>query len=544
MATLSRPGVYVDEASFPTFVAAAPGNAAAAFVGMCPRGPIMQPTIVNSWREFTQYFGTFEKKYMPSALHLAVYTFFSAGGTSAVVIRMTTTSSQPVPANTVLDDTGASAQPTLEVFADNPGQWGNNVYIDIVPGTSSVSGSPGSGTNPGTPGQVQTFTIQVHYPDPTSSPVEQWPNLSMTPGSTNQGYGNYALDVVNSPYTGSNFIELVDLHSSNVNQPPTNNPGVVTGQQLQNGLDGNNPASPPAQAPSPGPSDFMNACQLLDQYPDQPFVLNLCGQWDPNVTGGVVKNYAEPRGNIFVVLDPPPGYGAGPMANWASSLSFRSDRAALYYPQVVISDPYASQSGQTRTVPPGGFICGQYLVTDGSRGVAKAPAGLGTSLGGVYGVESTGILTNVDQGTLNDSNVNCLVAVPGYGVVIWGARTLSQFLVTRYVPVARSLIYLSTEFVALTRFAVFEQNDYVLWGSIYSVLNQFLTSFWQSGGLSGLSASDAFYVLCDNTINTPATIQQGIVNVEVGVALQYPAEFVVIKIGQWAGGQNVAIATT
>jgi hypothetical protein len=95
----------------------------------------------------------------------------------------------------------------------------------------------------------------------------------------------------------------------------------------------------------------------------------------------------------------------------------------------------------------------------------------------------------------------------------------------------------------MTQFAVFEPNDWVLWNMVTSVLSQFLTSFWQSGGLEGTSAAEAFYVTCDNTNNTPSTIQQGIVHVEVGVALQYPAEFVVIAIGQWAGGQSVSITT-
>jgi hypothetical protein len=78
---------------------------------------------------------------------------------------------------------------------------------------------------------------------------------------------------------------------------------------------------------------------------------------------------------------------------------------------------------------------------------------------------------------------------------------------------------------------------------ITSVLSQFLTSFWQSGGLQGVSAASAYYVTCDSTNNTPASIQQGIVHIEVGVALQYPAEFVIIAIGQWAGGQSVNIPT-
>jgi phage tail sheath protein FI len=109
--------------------------------------------------------------------------------------------------------------------------------------------------------------------------------------------------------------------------------------------------------------------------------------------------------------------------------------------------------------------------------------------------------------------------------------------------VERTLIYLSTEMTAMTKFAVFEPNDWVLWTQINSILSQFLTSFWQSGGLNGTSAQEAFYVTCDGTINTPQTIQQGIVNVEVGVSLEYPAEFVVISIGQWAGGQSVAVTS-
>ena len=52
MPTLTRPGVYVDESAFPTYVSATPGTAAACFVGMCPRGPTT-PTKVNSCEVLT-----------------------------------------------------------------------------------------------------------------------------------------------------------------------------------------------------------------------------------------------------------------------------------------------------------------------------------------------------------------------------------------------------------------------------------------------------------------------------------------------------------
>ena len=64
----------------------------------------------------------------------------------------------------------------------------------------------------------------------------------------------------------------------------------------------------------------------------------------------------------------------------------------------------------------------------------------------------------------------------------------------------------------------------------------------QSGGLQGNTSTDAFYVICDATNNTASTIQQGIVNIEVGVALQDPAEFVVISVGLWAGGSSTTVS--
>ena len=46
--------------------------------------------------------------------------------------------------------------------------------------------------------------------------------------------------------------------------------------------------------------------------------------------------------------------------------------------------------------------------------------------------------------------------------------------------------------------------------------------------------------VCDDTINTAQVIQSGEVRMEVGVALQYPAEFVVIRITQFDRGTFTA----
>jgi phage tail sheath protein FI len=123
-----------------------------------------------------------------------------------------------------------------------------------------------------------------------------------------------------------------------------------------------------------------------------------------------------------------------------------------------------------------------------------------------------------------------------------GSRTLQPGYSTRYVPVRRSLTYIEKSLTDLTQFAIFEPNDYRLWAQITSTVYNFLSTFWQQGGLSGTTPQSAFFVKCDADINTPTTISNGFVNIQVGVALQSPAEFVIINIGQFNGGTTVTTA--
>jgi phage tail sheath protein FI len=97
------------------------------------------------------------------------------------------------------------------------------------------------------------------------------------------------------------------------------------------------------------------------------------------------------------------------------------------------------------------------------------------------------------------------------------------------------LFFIEKEIKDLAGFALFENNDYRLWSELRTVLNNFLLNYWQQGGLRGVSPDEAYYVKIDGTTTTFADIQNGRVNIEVGVALQYPAEFVVIKLGQLTG---------
>jgi phage tail sheath protein FI len=138
--------------------------------------------------------------------------------------------------------------------------------------------------------------------------------------------------------------------------------------------------------------------------------------------------------------------------------------------------------------------------------------------------------------------VNAIRFIPGSGIVIMGARTLKGGYADMYVPVRRSLIYLEKALVELSEFAIFEPNDTVLYRRISAILNGFLTNFWSQGGLVGETPAEAFFVRCDATINPQALVDNGELHIEIGVALQRPAEFVIIKIGQFNGNTTVTVA--
>ena len=59
-----------------------------------------------------------------------------------------------------------------------------------------------------------------------------------------------------------------------------------------------------------------------------------------------------------------------------------------------------------------------------------------------------------------------------------------------------------------------------------------LRPLWERGGLRGSSPNQAYYIRCDSSLNTINVIASGEVRMEIGVALEYPAEFVIIKITQ------------
>jgi phage tail sheath protein FI len=86
---------------------------------------------------------------------------------------------------------------------------------------------------------------------------------------------------------------------------------------------------------------------------------------------------------------------------------------------------------------------------------------------------------------------------------------------------------------------VFQLNDTGLWQRLSRTIDDFLNGVWRSGGLFGAKAAAAYYIEIDDENNPSASRALGQVNITIGMAPVYPAEFVVVTIGMWDGGTSV-----
>jgi len=288
---------------------------------------------------------------------------------------------------------------------------------------------------------------------------------------------------------------------------------------------------------STAPNLTSQALARLDAV-SAPLIINYPAVSASATINGLLS-YAATRGDSFVVVDAANTTVASVLdattgiGSYANNLNY----GAAYYPYIVIADP-ASTTGATKSIAPGGAVAALYASTDAARGVFKAPAGSNALVRSAVSVPA---LTSAEFDLISgsQSNLNVIRFVPGSGICVMGARTLSSLYSDKYVPIRRTLNYLSNTLKNSTAFAVFEPNNPTLWNTVTGTVRGILSDFWNDGGLFGATEAEAFYVKCDETINTAQVIASGELRVEVGVALLRPAEFVIIKLGQIDGGATV-----
>ena len=550
MSSFSRPGTFVNQSLTPltSSPSGVTGGAVACFVGAYNQGPI-QPRLITSWQNYVNLYGGFAST-GGNPLAYAVWQYFVNGGSACYVYRVPNTNA--VVASIVIpsiETAGGPPEPvdaTLLTFvANSPGVWANSLYVEIVP----TSPTGGDGT--------VTFTLNIYQGGTgPANLVETWPAVSLDPRSTRS-----LINLVNGVGKGSNYVTAKVSFTTGAyvagdgSSDPVGNAGAPAA--LSGGTDGttapsldtaiisgiNSPNGAAIPWAAPGLGSLLNT------------VLNINIPASPSapIATGVLNNviaWAASQGNAFVVIDAP--FGGVPLQSsgqlvtsyqsYASSgtVLTGSPIAAVYAPWLAIPDPAASTPNATAWVAPGGAVLGVWSVNDTTHNVAQTPAGTQAT---VAAAALEAFFTPSDLNALETLQFNPIKQISGSGLCVFGGRTLSSGYPNRYINISRTLLQFTNDFVNITAFAVFQNDDANLWQSISNVLNGYLTQAMQAGMLAGSSPETAFSVVCDATTTSDAQAQAGIVNAQVAVALVSPAEFIIINLSQMQGGGTATVSS-
>ena len=504
-ATLSYPGVYIEE--IPSGVRTIVGVATSitAFVGRTLRGPVNDPVRIQSFSDYVRAFGGLSEL---STVSYAAQQFFLNGGTDAIIVRVHRNGTKallniPAPVG------------SLVLEAANEGDWGNNLRA-TVDHNSKGNIPPAS--------DADEFNILIE---------------EMVAGSTTQVAQSETFLNVSRDAASQRFITTVLEQESKLvrvqGAVPAGapNPGT-TNAAANSGSDG--AAIQDVQINPVAPNkDGMFALEKADLF-------NLLCipplDRDHDIASGTrdaAAKYCSERRALFVV-DPLSSWNDIPAAQaGVNSFMARSKNAAAFFPRIKMQDPL--KENRLVNFAPCGAVAGVMARTDTTRGVWKAPAGQEATITGAR--ELTLKMTDGENGILNPLALNCLRTFPVSGHLVWGSRTLdgADQLASewKYIPVRRLALYIEESLFRGTQWVVFEPNDEPVWAQIRLNLGAFMQNLFRQGAFQGQSPREAYFVKCDKETTTQDDINRGVVNIVVGFAPLKPAEFVVIKIQQIAG---------
>jgi phage tail sheath protein FI len=289
---------------------------------------------------------------------------------------------------------------------------------------------------------------------------------------------------------------------------------------------------------APDADDIANALVIMEALEDvsvvaAPGYAAFYSEASPGTYRGVqdalLAHVAAPHRYRMAVLDAPPGMTPSQMRELRGLVD--SSRAALYYPWIIASNPLAGPNSNQPTeiaLPPCGHVCGIYARHDSERGVHKAPAN--ELVRGALRFEPSG--SSDQQDLLTTSGVNCLRLVPGRGLRVWGARTVSSDPDWKYLNVRRYFNYIEASIDRSTQWVVFEPNGERLWANLRDTIGDFLLNEWRDGALVGTKPEEAFFVRCDRTTMTQNDLDNGRWVCLIGLAVIKPAEFMILRIGK------------
>lgn len=487
MADLKTPGIYLDKINTGSAPIDGASTSVVAFMGKAPRGDIATGFVmISSWTDFVQKasFGSTESVFRDDDyMAYNIYNFYQNGGGKAYfgVIKP----SDAVKATVTLGG--------LVLTAKSAGKWANDIKVKVTANTLDN----------------EKFDVKVYRESVVGTVTKEEVLEQFTALSNEKSDSTYFANALLAS-------DIFDVSKGTGDFALAESSAVT----FTKGTEG-------TFAEGAEDSALVGANGLihkLDTLNDVALIIN-GGETSETVLTGII-NYCTNRGDIFALLDAPDTTNVADVVTMRNKLKGLGE---IHYPYVQMADPV---TGIKIDVPASGMVAGTYARIDASYGVWRAAAGAEAVLRGALGTKK--VLTDAEYQTLFEAGVNCIMAKPNMGVLMYGARSLNQ----RYVSDDRLDIYVAKSITEGTEWAVFELNDEKLWLRLKTTILSFLEGLYLKGAFKGEGNGSAYYVVCDASINTDANIEKGIVTTEFGYANKKPAEFVVHRLNKITASAN------
>jgi len=551
--TLVSPGVLATETDT-SFVTQGPIQAGAAILGPTVKGPVNIPTLVTSWSDYQNKFGTTlvsSSTVYTYFTSIAAYNYFNNGGTSLLVARIVSGTYAPATSSIYKSGSVSAASFVLTTLSEG-----------IEQNSSSSQDSNGvlaSGSADNIRWQITTvntssgtFTLLIRQGnDNNANPIilEQWNNLSLDPFSSNyiakqigdqtqtlkttDGYylqttGSYrggsryvrVSNIANTPnYLNSNGTISIPAYSASLPTASTGSFSGATGTIMAGAKFYDQITAINTQGLSS--SYYDNMINLLANKDDYQYNIIMTPGLCDNLTGhssqiNTIISNCQDRGDCIYIADLA-AYGQTTNTVVTQAQTKNTSYAASYWPWVQVQDP---NSGQNVWVPASTVVGGVYAYNDSVSEPWFAPAGINRGgLGQVIQAERK--LPQATRDTLYEGKVNPIATFPGTGVVVYGQKTLqTRPSALDRVNVRRLLIALKSYISQVANTLVFEQNSVATRNNFLAQVNPYLENVQQRQGLY------AFKVIMDDSNNTADVIDRNELIGQIYVQPTKTAEFI------------------
>ncbi|MFO7698048.1 MAG: phage tail sheath subtilisin-like domain-containing protein, partial [Anaerolineae bacterium] len=285
---------------------------------------------------------------------------------------------------------------------EDPGAWGNNLAIRIVPNLEKD-------------GTSKTYTLFVRY---NGNVVETWEKLNANGAADKKGQHP---TIINDEFTGSKYIVVSPQGAEN--PPQTDDPAqpnVKVFVNLQNG-----------QEDDLTGTDLQNALiATLPRFDIHEVQLVCCPESCEQEWVTQALTYCANRGDCMFIGHTPQVPDVAAAKEYGNDFQAAKVYGALYFPWIQVADPI----GTRKWIPPTGHVLGVYARTERERGIWKAPAGNAALVNGALDVRCH--FNDADHTDLvKNGSVNAVRFIPGQGIVIDSSRTLSTSTLWLYVNV-------------------------------------------------------------------------------------------------------------